>query len=110
MNNQTCGNCRHWLPFGKCGDKRREIEGFGTCGNAAMHSGREDRTVVQDWQFCVIDGSDYFASLKTRGTFGCTEWSAGSPSNEGVVDQAGENPASLSFIERRKPWVTRLPN
>lgn len=73
---RTCGTCRHWRPFGSEESHHRDVEGFGTCGKAEMYDSYDHKEVAKRWQFCVIDGSDYFAALKTRESFGCNQWEA----------------------------------
>lgn len=56
------------MTFDSNGDAR-EIEGFGTCQKVDM---KEDyKEPPKDWFACVIDGSGYFAALKTKESFGC---------------------------------------
>lgn len=69
----NCGTCKHWTPY-QAGDS---ATGFGTCGKAEMHDswehgpGRPQSDIADKWLMCVIDGSGYFAALKTKESFGC---------------------------------------
>lgn len=80
MTDKTCGNCMFW---GKPG----ETEMFRQC-NGVIHDERSyHNEEIGDWMdddekesfrhinslsAVVVDGSGYFAALKTKEDFGCT--------------------------------------
>ena len=64
---QTCGTCKYWKPFEKVDSP---VEGFGTCKLAKLIRTREN---IDNWLFGLIDGTDYFAALKTKESFGCNQ-------------------------------------
>lgn len=80
MTDKTCGNCMFW---GKPG----ETEMFRQC-NGVIHDERSrhndtEEEWKEDWHnqqirhinslsAVVVDGSGYFAALKTKEDFGCT--------------------------------------
>jgi hypothetical protein len=51
--------------------------GFGRCSKAQhFHEDLDEESAAQ-WLTCVVDGSDYFAALLTKRTFGCVLWEGG---------------------------------
>ena len=71
-----CGNCKHW------GNKEEEKENemFRTC-QAVIHDNngftegfRTDLKFRKAHKAVVLDGSGYFAALRTRDDFGCVLW------------------------------------
>jgi hypothetical protein len=72
---ETCGTCKHW----KLIDAEEELiddPRFGTCaaipqGQSEWDEASDRNMVVGDWKAVAVDGSGYFAAIKTRECFGC---------------------------------------
>ena len=71
--NGTCGMCEHWKEV-------EDVRGVGQCTKIKMADSWEDyeidednviKTYIRDDIAHVVDGSDYFAALRTKETFGC---------------------------------------
>ncbi len=77
----TCGTCKHWGDVRNDNDSQdaamvREKFGVAVCGAVphidVYHSSAETPDPMP--MAMVADGSDYFAALRTRETFGCNLW------------------------------------
>jgi hypothetical protein len=71
----TCGTCKHWK---RVDAESTDIEDprYGQCEAIprAEYEWDEDldiHVVKGDWQAVAVDGSGYFAALRTRESFGC---------------------------------------
>ena len=89
----TCGSCRYWGGPTKNYDPRSDDKDFRPC-RAVIHDQdnlssddaldycadderkAEFKAIRDAAQAFVVDGSGYFAALKTRDSFGCTLWQA----------------------------------
>lgn len=66
-----CGSCKYWVPFSP--EDYDDIEVFGTCSKVE-HYTMKHKELANNWLACVVDGSGYFAELKTKESFGCVLW------------------------------------
>ena len=76
LNPKNCGTCRHW-------GEVEEVKGVGECatiehvkrGDRAMYKCDDDTNwddhYVGEARAHVVDGSDWFAALRTKETFAC---------------------------------------
>ena len=79
---KTCNTCAHW------GKEEDQELGVRKCAAVPMlfdsftWSENFDRRVIRpecaNKKAFVQDGSDYYASLRTRADFGCNQWEAAS--------------------------------
>lgn len=70
----VCGNCRFWdnTDCENYNEKHHEeYEALGTCTYAIHANGDNGSSSIKRLTACVIDGSGYFAALRTRHTHGC---------------------------------------
>jgi hypothetical protein len=71
----TCGTCKHWKRIDHEADPTSDPR-YGTC--EAIPQAREEwdddgdvSVMAGDWKAVAVDGSGYFAAIKTRECFGC---------------------------------------
>jgi len=71
-----CGTCIWWTPPDK--SQKGWEDGWDEVGCCELITGPQDREELEprgkflnDWRAAVVDGSDYFAALRCRDTFGC---------------------------------------
>lgn len=74
FQNETCGSCKHWKETQP--HESDHVHGFGTCQNAQQLHAYDQKQAERNLLFGVVDGSDYFAALKTRENFACNQWEA----------------------------------
>lgn len=69
---KTCGTCKYWELIPDSNPRSLAANGFGTCENVRMWEDDEiHKEEKSKWLACAIDGSGYFAALKTKESFGC---------------------------------------
>jgi len=72
----TCANCMHWIAR----DAGDDTQTFGDCHRVMHYAGgsREkgfrDNQSIHDEPAVVVDGSGYFARLRTKANFSCILW------------------------------------
>jgi hypothetical protein len=79
MNDKCCGTCRHWgseddgwKRFRKCQEIRHDEHGE-SGDNQKSEFVADDESIFDD-EAVVVDGSGYFAALKTQEDFYCSLW------------------------------------
>lgn len=89
MNEPRCIDCVFWC------QADATVPEYGLCGRVAMHQVQTDLEHPRDadsdrnkWLATVVDGSDCFAALLTKDSFGCVEFKE----RTGV---GAENPSDL---------------
>lgn len=68
----NCGTCKHWKPFDPMKYHEKNMAGFGRCERIGFAD--DDGIPLEQrssWIACTVDGSGYFAALRTKESFGC---------------------------------------
>ena len=83
MSEQRCGTCRHWKPPAESDQPvtftshTDEPTDYGEC-KAIEHDTEwgwnESLALTKKASAMVLDGSGYFAALRSRAEFGCVLW------------------------------------
>ena len=74
----TCGTCKHWKRIDQEDWYEQESNDprYGTCtaiphGKTQWEESSDRNIMVGDWKAVAVDGSGYFAAIKTQDSFGC---------------------------------------